>query len=119
MRLQGCSGTTLHYSGKAMQRLDTMCTSCAYFCLSCSLLLYLYKCCYRFCYMQAHPYISKRLLTDESPRLRAALRYMIYGNSNVFDVERLIDLLQAFESFAEIRDDKVTFFFPSKWQFLL
>jgi hypothetical protein len=57
--------------------------------------------------LQAYPYISKRLLTDESPRLRAALRYMIYGNSNVFDVERLIDLLQAFESFAEIRDDKV------------
>ncbi|KAG5185217.1 hypothetical protein JKP88DRAFT_271995 [Tribonema minus] len=55
---------------------------------------------------EAYPYISKRLLTDESPRLRAALRYMIYGKSDVFDVERLIDLLQAFESFVEIRDDK-------------
>lgn len=55
---------------------------------------------------EAYPYISKRLLTDESPRLRAALRYMVYGKSNVFDVERLIDLLQAFETFAEIRDDK-------------
>jgi len=31
---------------------------------------------------------------------------MIYGKSNVFDVERLIDLLQAFELFADVRDDK-------------
>lgn len=43
---------------------------------------------------EAYPYISKRLLTDDSPRLREALRYMIYGKGNVFDVERLIDLLQ-------------------------
>lgn len=43
---------------------------------------------------EAYPYISKRLLTDDSPRLREALRYMIYGKSNVFDVARLIDLLQ-------------------------
>lgn len=43
---------------------------------------------------EAYPYISKRLLTDDSPRLREALRYMVYGKSNVFDVERLIDLLQ-------------------------
>lgn len=43
---------------------------------------------------EAYPYISKRLLTDESPRLRQALRYMIYGKADVFDVERLIDLLQ-------------------------
>ncbi|CAM9441310.1 unnamed protein product [Phaeothamnion confervicola] len=55
---------------------------------------------------EAYPYISKRLLTDESPRLRAALRYMIYGKGNVFDVERLIDMLQAFETFAAVRDDK-------------
>jgi aarF domain-containing kinase len=58
--------------------------------------------------VQAYPYISKRLLTDDSPRLRAALRYMIYGKSDVFDVERLIDLLQAFESFAEVRDSTVS-----------
>jgi len=47
---------------------------------------------------EAYPYISKRLLTDESPRLRAALKYMIYGKEGVFDVDRLIDLLQAFET---------------------
>lgn len=48
---------------------------------------------------EAFPYISKRLLTDESPRLRAALRYMVYGKGKVFDVERMIDLLEALETF--------------------
>ncbi|CAM9313370.1 unnamed protein product [Chrysoparadoxa australica] len=56
---------------------------------------------------EAYPYISKKLLTDDSPRLRAALRYMVYGKSNVFDVERLIDLLQAFESFSAVKNDTV------------
>ncbi|KAK9787007.1 hypothetical protein WJX73_009983 [Symbiochloris irregularis] len=50
---------------------------------------------------EAYPYIAKRLLTDKSPRLQAALRYMIYGKENVFDAERLIDLLGAFETFRE------------------
>jgi aarF domain-containing kinase len=50
----------------------------------------------------AYPYISQRLLTDESPRLRAALRYMVYGRDGVFDTERLIDLLIAFEDFDEV-----------------
>jgi aarF domain-containing kinase len=51
---------------------------------------------------EAYPYISKRLLTDEHPRLKAALKYMIYGKEGVFDVERLIDLLKAFENFATV-----------------
>jgi aarF domain-containing kinase len=50
---------------------------------------------------EAFPYISKRLLTDDSPRLREALRYMIYGKNDAFDAERLIDLLDAFETFSE------------------
>ena len=41
----------------------------------------------------------QRLLTDESPRLRNALRYTIYGKSGVFDAERFIDVMQAFENF--------------------
>merc|ERR1719161_3077930 len=48
---------------------------------------------------EAYPYISQRLLTDESPRLRAALRYMVYGRDGVFNSERLIDLLEAFDNF--------------------
>ncbi|KAF6256357.1 ABC1 family-domain-containing protein [Scenedesmus sp. NREL 46B-D3] len=49
---------------------------------------------------EAYPYIAKRLLTDESPRLQASLRYMVYGKQGIFDADRLIDLLNAFESFA-------------------
>ena len=53
---------------------------------------------------EAYPYISKRLLTDETPRLREALRYMVYGRSGVFDAERMIDMLQALEKFVAVRD---------------
>jgi aarF domain-containing kinase len=52
---------------------------------------------------EAYPYISQRLLTDESPRLRAALRYMVYGREGVFDAERLIDMLSAFENFDDVK----------------
>uniref|UniRef100_A0A0A0LL41 Protein kinase domain-containing protein n=1 Tax=Cucumis sativus TaxID=3659 RepID=A0A0A0LL41_CUCSA len=48
---------------------------------------------------EAYPYIAQRLLFDESPRLRNALRYTIYGKSGVFDAERFIDVMQAFENF--------------------
>eukprot|EP00878_Enallax_costatus_P030877 GHUV01033684.1.p1 GENE.GHUV01033684.1~~GHUV01033684.1.p1 ORF type:complete len:571 (+),score=153.33 GHUV01033684.1:111-1715(+) len=48
---------------------------------------------------EAYPYIAKRLLTDKSPRLQAALRYTVYGKQGIFDADRLIDLLNAFESF--------------------
>ncbi|KAL6749542.1 ABC1 family-domain-containing protein [Haematococcus lacustris] len=50
---------------------------------------------------EAYPYIARRLLTDESPRLREALRYMVYGRTNVFDADRLIDLLIALEDFQQ------------------
>uniref|UniRef100_A0A2P2ILI7 Protein kinase domain-containing protein n=1 Tax=Rhizophora mucronata TaxID=61149 RepID=A0A2P2ILI7_RHIMU len=48
---------------------------------------------------EAYPYIAQRLLTDESPRLRNALRYTIYGKTGVFDAERFIDVMRAFENF--------------------
>jgi aarF domain-containing kinase len=52
--------------------------------------------------LQAFPYIAKRLMTDDSPRLREALRYMVYGKDGVvFDADRIIDLLDAFETFSE------------------
>merc|ERR1712228_501991 len=44
-------------------------------------------------------------LTDDSPRLREALRYMVYGREGEFDVEKLIDLLQALEKFTAVRDE--------------
>jgi aarF domain-containing kinase len=54
---------------------------------------------------EAYPYIARRLMTDNSPRLKAALKYMVYGKENKFDAERLIDLLQALEKFSAVRDD--------------
>ncbi|GMH43909.1 hypothetical protein BSKO_11843 [Bryopsis sp. KO-2023] len=48
---------------------------------------------------EAYPYVAERLLTDDSERLRAALRYMVYGKDGIFDAEKLIDLLGAFETF--------------------
>lgn len=54
---------------------------------------------------EAFPYIARRLLTDKSPRLRNALRYMVYGREGEFDAERLIDLLQALEKFSAVRDN--------------
>lgn len=54
---------------------------------------------------EAFPYIARRLLTDKSPRLRAALRYMVYGREGQFDAEKLIDLLQALEKFSAVRDE--------------
>lgn len=53
---------------------------------------------------EAYPYIAKRLMTDDSPRLKAALRYMVYGREGSFDAEKLIDLLQALEKFTAVKD---------------
>jgi len=53
---------------------------------------------------EAYPYIARRLMTDRSPRLQAALKYMIYGKNGVFDAENAIDLLQALEKFSAVRD---------------
>lgn len=44
-------------------------------------------------------------MTDPSPRLRDALRYMVYGREGSFDAENMIDLLQALEKFKAVRDD--------------
>jgi hypothetical protein len=50
--------------------------------------------------MNSHVFLSwQRLLTDSSPRLREALRYTIYGRTGVFDADRFIDVMEAFETF--------------------
>ena len=51
----------------------------------------------------SYPFISKKLLTDSSPRMQKALRYMVYGKSKRFDVDRVIDILNAFENFATVK----------------
>eukprot|EP00897_Mesotaenium_endlicherianum_P003763 jgi/Mesen1/3414/ME000192S02579 len=50
---------------------------------------------------EAYPYIAQRLLTDPSPRLRAALKYTLYGRSDTFNADRFIDIMEAFETFAQ------------------
>ncbi len=54
---------------------------------------------------EAFPWIAKKLLTDDSPRLREALRYLVYGKEGVFDADRLIDVLVAFEKYARVKDE--------------
>lgn len=46
------------------------------------------------------PYLSRRLLTDNHPRMRKALRQLLYGNGERLDVERLQRLVAAFSSFS-------------------
>lgn len=53
---------------------------------------------------EAYPYISRRLLTDETPRLKQAFRYMVYGKSNSLDIDRIIDMLMAVEKFIAVKD---------------
>jgi len=48
---------------------------------------------------EVFPYVSQRLLTADNPELQDMLREFIYGADGIFDAERLIELLSAFESF--------------------
>jgi predicted unusual protein kinase regulating ubiquinone biosynthesis (AarF/ABC1/UbiB family) len=45
------------------------------------------------------PYVAKRLVADEDPRARKALRDLIYGASDAVDVDRLSDLADGFSSY--------------------
>jgi aarF domain-containing kinase len=48
---------------------------------------------------ECFPYIARRLLADDDPRVRKALRDVLYGNKQRLDVERLIRLADAFSAF--------------------
>eukprot|EP00667_Euglena_gracilis_P002069 EG_transcript_2070 len=50
----------------------------------------------------AYPYISERLLTDQSPRMQETLRYLIYGKDDVFNVRRVIDLLENVDTYTAV-----------------
>ena len=45
------------------------------------------------------PYMSRRLLTDGNPRMRAALKKMLYGDGSRLDIDRLQKLIGAFSNF--------------------
>lgn len=49
-----------------------------------------------------YPYLSKRLITDDSPRARAALKYFLYGENDRLDVKRVEDILDGFETFQKL-----------------
>ena len=55
---------------------------------------------------EAFPYLSKRLLTDDSPRAKAALRSMVYGSEDkgpqdaTPDLSQLISMGQGFSSYS-------------------
>jgi hypothetical protein len=45
------------------------------------------------------PYVAKRLVVDQDPRARKALRDLLYGASDAVDVERIRDLADGFSSY--------------------
>ena len=46
------------------------------------------------------PYLSRRLLTDNNPRMRAALRSLLYGDGQRLDINRLQSLISSFGNFS-------------------
>jgi len=45
------------------------------------------------------PYVARRLLSDDSPRMRAALRSFVYGGSDRLRVSRVRDIASGFSQF--------------------
>lgn len=45
------------------------------------------------------PYVARRLVADDDPRARKALRDLLYGASDALDVDRLSDLADGFSSY--------------------
>ncbi|KAG0584530.1 hypothetical protein KC19_3G215800 [Ceratodon purpureus] len=51
---------------------------------------------------ECYPYISKRLLTDDSPRTRVALQYFLYGGKSQLDATRVEEIISGFQNFREL-----------------
>jgi len=58
---------------------------------------------------ESFPYISKLLLTSDTPRLKTALKYLVYPDG-IFDADRMIDVLVAFEKYGSVEDGDGTAF---------
>jgi predicted unusual protein kinase regulating ubiquinone biosynthesis (AarF/ABC1/UbiB family) len=54
---------------------------------------------------ECFPYIARRLLTDDSPRVRGALRTFAYGASDRLSVERIELIANGLKSFNETMDN--------------
>jgi hypothetical protein len=48
---------------------------------------------------ECYPYLARRLLTDNSPRAKEALRAMLLGNSTVFSPDKLKEMMDGFSSY--------------------
>ena len=56
----------------------------------------------------SYPYVAERLLTDPDPRVRGALRYMLYGDSDALSVDRVIDMVENVNTFAAVSSGQAT-----------
>eukprot|EP00585_Thalassiosira_rotula_P020606 CAMPEP_0196195050 /NCGR_PEP_ID=MMETSP0912-20130531/345_1 /TAXON_ID=49265 /ORGANISM="Thalassiosira rotula, Strain GSO102" /LENGTH=478 /DNA_ID=CAMNT_0041467473 /DNA_START=20 /DNA_END=1456 /DNA_ORIENTATION=- len=48
---------------------------------------------------ECYPYLAKRLLSDDSPRARGALRMLLYGKGDELDLSKVGELSNGFESY--------------------
>jgi predicted unusual protein kinase regulating ubiquinone biosynthesis (AarF/ABC1/UbiB family) len=48
---------------------------------------------------ECYPYLAKRLLSDDSPRARGALRMLLYGKGDELDLSKVQELSDGFESY--------------------
>jgi predicted unusual protein kinase regulating ubiquinone biosynthesis (AarF/ABC1/UbiB family) len=48
---------------------------------------------------ECFPYLAKRLISDDSPRARGALKMLLYGRGNDLNLSKLRDLTNGFESY--------------------
>ena len=48
---------------------------------------------------ECFPYLARRLLSDDSPRIRSALRTFLYGSKGRLDVKRIDDLAAGYRTF--------------------
>jgi aarF domain-containing kinase len=46
------------------------------------------------------PYLSRRLLTDNNPRMKAALRKLLYGNGTRLDIARMQKMIGSMSTFS-------------------
>jgi aarF domain-containing kinase len=46
------------------------------------------------------PYLSRRLLTDNNPRMKAALRKLLYGNGTRLDITRMQKMIGSMSTFS-------------------
>lgn len=48
---------------------------------------------------ECYPYLAKRLISDDSPRARGALRMLLYGKGDELDLSKVQELSTGFESY--------------------